>query len=70
MKEPKAMIRPVDSALAAVVAASLRDLSKAMPDHPAARFLPVYAGLIEGAEAASDGDFLATLLGLDIGDGD
>ena len=61
------MIRPVDSALAALAVSALRDLAKAMPDHPAARFLPVYAAQIEGAEAASDGDYLATLLGVDLG---
>jgi hypothetical protein len=67
-KELKAMIRPTDAVLAATVSASLRDMVKATPDHPAARFVLVFAGLIDGAVKANDGDYLASLLGLDFND--
>jgi|JI8StandDraft_2_1071088.scaffolds.fasta_scaffold08451_6 hypothetical protein len=60
-------MRPVDS-LAALAAASLRDLAKAMPDHPAARLVLVHAVLIEAAAEANDEDYLADLLGVDADD--
>lgn len=59
------MITAEASALASFAVESLRDLAKAMPDHPAARFLPVYVAQIEGAVAADDGDYLAALLGVE-----
>ena len=59
------MITAEAAALASLAVASLRDLAKASPDHPAARFLPVYVAQIEGAVAANDGDYLAALLGLE-----
>lgn len=58
------MDNPAVPALASLAVASLRDLAKSIPDHPAVPLLAVYVSLIEGAAEANDEDYLSTLLGL------